>query len=145
MSSVENVIDVIESYLGSRITFKTVSDLRKLSHPELSRLIEMIKLSYVSQYYFVDRDELPEPQPTARIAFFTDPKGEEDSFNQWHQDARFIKQLLLYYPSVAVLDPIDEILSTDSPIALESALRQILPLRKLLQDGPSAPRPLSAA
>jgi hypothetical protein len=135
----ESVIDVAERFLGVELNVKTISKLSMLNQREAIALHDRIKSFYVYSYYFLDKDEPPNFSFDGdRYAILTDRDGNIDSYEAWYDDeAEYIKKLLLYYPSLAVLDPIDELLSlcAEQPSAFEKAFAPLLPVRPLIKTG----------
>lgn len=133
----QSVFDVVENFIGVELNQKNLKRLSKLSNKEAIELHDRIKLFYRFNYYFVDSEELPKiSQDEVRYAFLTDSYGEMDSYEIWNEPkAEYLKKLLLYYPSVAVLDPVDELLSlcAEYPPTFENAFSPLLPLRHLIE------------
>ena len=84
----------------------------------------------------MDREKFPEFEVNeARYVILTDSAGHMDSYEVWYDaKAEYLKKLLLFYPSVAVLDPVDELLSfaAENPSAYQHALEILLPIRPLI-------------
>lgn len=132
----ESVFDVVEHFLGDKITPKTLGKISKLGHAQIVELHDRAKFFYRANYWFVDREELPTfSKDAVRYAILTDRSGQMDSYEIWNNPDD-LKKLLLYYPSVAVLDPVDELLSlaAEHPPVLEEVLLQLLPLRPLIEE-----------
>lgn len=130
----ENVFNSIEECTGESLNEKNINNLDKLNHEQKVELVEAIEWDYRRKHWFTDDDELPEFDPFPdREAILTDSEGNNDGYELWENPA-LIKNLLLYYNSIAVLDPIDEILShsVEMPGALARQLNKLLPLRGLI-------------
>lgn len=130
----ENVFNSIEDCTGESLNERTVNNLDKLNHKQKVELVEAIEWDYRRKHWFTDDDELPEfEQFPDREAIITDSEGNNDGYELW-ENPSLIKNLLLYYNSVAVLDPIDEILShsVEMPGVLAKQLKVLLPLKELI-------------
>jgi hypothetical protein len=86
------------------------------------------------KYYYVDRDDpFNFSINRARYALLSDSNGQMDSYEIWNNSDN-LKKLLLYFPSIAVLDPVDELLSLSAeyPPTLTKILHKLLPFRPLI-------------
>ena len=133
----ELIFNIIENFIGSEIKPKTLKKLKKLSNEQALELTELIKHVYEKNYYFVDSDKLPEfSHDEVRHAVLTDQAGAIDSWEIWN-NTDYLKKLLLYYPKISVLDPIDDVLPSllDLPqmFRLDEPLSLLLPVRKLIK------------
>ncbi len=135
MKEKQNIFQIIEGFIGDSIDEKSVEKLQLLNREKFIELIEWIRFENRRKHWFVDNDELPKPQPTFRQAILTDSEGNSDSYEIWDETDK-LKNLLLYYPSIAVLDPIDETLNlaAEAPSVLIRQLKKLLPLRELLDN-----------
>lgn len=134
----ESIFDVIENYIGVALKPNTLKVFKKLSDKEALELHELIQHCYQKNYWFVDSGKPHERLSNdVRYAVLTDKSGHTDSWEIWHNDD-YLKKLLLYYPKLSVLDPIDDYLPSlldlpqinrlDEPIAL------LLPIRNLIKN-----------
>ena len=135
----QSIIDFIEEYLQIELSFKNLEKLRKLSNKERLALCDAIEFKYHCDYWFVDWFEVGElirfEVDPSRYAFLTDSQGQIDSYEIWRgNDADYIKKLLLYYPKISILDPIDDIMSIayEYPDPLIHAISLLLPARDLI-------------
>ena len=130
----ENVFNIIEDFLGTKLTARSLKKLSKLDHKQIIELHDRIKFFYRLNYWFVDSGGFPQiSQDEVRYAVLTDRSGQMDSDEIWNNPDN-LKKLLLYYPAIAVLDPIDEILSlaAEHPPILADTLSRLLPIRTLI-------------
>ena len=119
----ELIFNIIENFIGSEIKPKTLKKLKKLSNEQALELTELIKHVYEKNYYFVDSDKLPEfSHDEVRHAVLTDQAGAIDSWEIWN-NTDYLKKLLLYYPKISVLDPIDDVLPSNT--ANQTVFKQI--------------------
>jgi len=134
MKEKSNIFQIIESFIGSDIDEKSVDNLLKLERSKFIELIEWIRFENRCRHWFVDNDELPKPKLSVKQAILTDSEGNSDSYEIWNETDK-LKTLLLYYPSVAVLDPIDETLNlaAEAPNVLVKHLKNLLPIRELIE------------
>lgn len=137
MKEKDNVFSIVENHLGTKITSRSIKKFSKLSSRQAIELNELINSHYWLEYYFLDNDEMPQLSiDETRYAILTDQSGEIDSYEIWN-DTNHIKKLLLYYPSIAVLDPLNDVLSlaAEAPEVYGKALSLLLPIRPLIDKG----------
>lgn len=128
-----NIFKIIENNTGTILNQKTLPNLAKMERNNLIDLIELIRYSNKADYTFYN-NKLPNPKLTVRQAILTDSDGNQDSYEMWN-NTNSLKNLLLYYPSLTVIDPIEEILelAAVNPNILIEHIRNLLPLRELIE------------
>lgn len=128
-----NIFQIIENNTGTVLNQKTLPNLEKMERSKLVDLIELIRYSNQADYTFVD-NKPPTPKLTIRQAILTDSEGNQDSYEMWN-NTNSLKNLLLYYPSLTVIDPIEEILelAAVNPNTLVEHINNLLPLRELIE------------
>ena len=134
MKEKSNIFQIIEGFIEAEINEKSVDKLLKIERNKFIELIEWIRFENRCKHWFVDNDELPKPKLTIKQAILTDSEGNSDSYEIWNETDK-LKTLLLYYPSIAVLDPIDETLNlaAEAPNVLIKHLKKLFPLRQLIE------------